>query len=300
MKFAVVVVTYNRLTLLKQVIDGFFNQTSKPDIFIIVNNCSTDNTKEYLDELTKTTNFKGLKVINSDKNLGGSGGFNLGTREAVKLGADWVWASDDDAIPDIRAVELAKNYIKTFGNEDISAFCGQVQVEGKIDVEHRKRIKLTPFMVHQVPVPIEEYKREYFNLDCISYVGIIMNANSLKKVGYIDSSYFIWHDDYEHCLRLAKSGQLRCYPKIIIDHKAKQTDYIPLSWKTFYGYRNDLVSLKRHFPKRYFVVKELRIMQKAICSRDRNTFKLSKHAITSAKLDKMGVDNIYKPGWKND
>jgi len=47
-KIAAVVVTYNRLELLKQCIDSIKNQTRKPDEIIVVNNSSTDGTLEWL------------------------------------------------------------------------------------------------------------------------------------------------------------------------------------------------------------------------------------------------------------
>lgn len=40
MKIAAVIVTYNRLYLLKEVLEAFDNQTRVPDYIIIVNNAS--------------------------------------------------------------------------------------------------------------------------------------------------------------------------------------------------------------------------------------------------------------------
>lgn len=75
---AVTVVTYNRLNLLKECLQALRRQTIKADI-IIVNNGSTDGTKEYLDSK------EGIFVIHQE-NLGGAGGFYAGTRQAFKAG----------------------------------------------------------------------------------------------------------------------------------------------------------------------------------------------------------------------
>ena len=67
-----VIVTYNRLDKLKQTIERSrhcsFYRT------VVVNNCSSDGTAEWLDSLQDDN----LVVIHSVVNGGGAGGFNLG------------------------------------------------------------------------------------------------------------------------------------------------------------------------------------------------------------------------------
>ena len=48
-KICAIVVTYNRLELLKLTIERLLNQTRKLDEIIIINNASTDGTNEFLD-----------------------------------------------------------------------------------------------------------------------------------------------------------------------------------------------------------------------------------------------------------
>lgn len=62
-KIIACVVTYNRLELLKQVIDGLRNQTRKIDEIVVINNGSTDGTGEWLQDQNDIT------TINQD-NLG--------------------------------------------------------------------------------------------------------------------------------------------------------------------------------------------------------------------------------------
>ena len=62
MKIAAVIVTYNRLYLLKEVLEAFDNQTRVPDYIIIVNNASTDGTEAFLEEWKKTE-IKGLMMM---------------------------------------------------------------------------------------------------------------------------------------------------------------------------------------------------------------------------------------------
>lgn len=91
-KVYAVVVTYNRLALLQQVIPALKNQTEQLHRIIVVNNCSSDGTANWLDQQHD------LKVIHQG-NEGGAGGFYAGVKAALEDGARWIWMVDDDVLP---------------------------------------------------------------------------------------------------------------------------------------------------------------------------------------------------------
>ncbi len=88
-------------------LDGLAAQTHRPDAVYIVDNASSDHTREVLDR------WHGgdlpLRVTHSPDNLGGAGGFHLGLRQAYGDGFDRIWLMDDDVVPapDCLAVLLA-------------------------------------------------------------------------------------------------------------------------------------------------------------------------------------------------
>ena len=87
MNIIAVVVTYNRMELLKRNIRCL--QQNKPiSSIVIVNNGSTDGTTEWL------AAQEGLTVINQT-NVGGAGGFYTGIQYAYQAGADWIWCMDE-------------------------------------------------------------------------------------------------------------------------------------------------------------------------------------------------------------
>ena len=93
-----VVVTYNRLELLKRVITALKSQTVPVDKIIVINNGATDGTKEWLDSQDS------LIAIHQD-NVGGAGGFYRGIKEALTTKADWIWCMDDDVFPTSQCLE---------------------------------------------------------------------------------------------------------------------------------------------------------------------------------------------------
>ena len=90
MNIIAVVVTYNRMELLKRNIRCL--QQNKPiSSIVIVNNGSTDGTTEWL------AAQEGLTVINQT-NVGGAGGFYTGIQYAIRR-VRWIWCMDDDVFP---------------------------------------------------------------------------------------------------------------------------------------------------------------------------------------------------------
>ena len=87
-KVVAVVVTYNRLNLLKKCIYALERQMYECEI-IVIDNASTDDTAKWMQSYTK--NKQNIQYFNTGTNLGGAGGFNYGIKMAVELGYEHVW-----------------------------------------------------------------------------------------------------------------------------------------------------------------------------------------------------------------
>lgn len=110
-RVTVVLVTFNRLEKLKIALSCYEKQTYKIEKIIIVDNCSTDGTIDFLKKwLDSKTNFD-KEVVYLSENTGGAGGFGAGMEHALnlvnsmQLKTDWILVSDDDAFPNDDAIE---------------------------------------------------------------------------------------------------------------------------------------------------------------------------------------------------
>ena len=92
---AAVVVTYNRKKVLAENIESMLNQTRIPDKIFVVDNCSTDGTKEFLAEKGWLAEERFVYIC-TESNIGGAGGFYTGTKAAYDAGANWILLMDDD------------------------------------------------------------------------------------------------------------------------------------------------------------------------------------------------------------
>lgn len=250
MEVAIVLVTFNRLKSLKKSLAGYENQSLKPKYIVVVDNGSDDGTADYLDKWKVNNNNIIKRVITSAKNLGGSGGFALGVKNAKNLDCNYLFLADDDAIPDVNMLlNLNKGYniLKKDGKSEPSAICTAIYNNGQHEYLHRCIVKTNSFGVKLVGLPEKFYSMSYFKVDILTFVGACINKEAIKKIGNIKSEYFIYFDDTEYSLRLNNIGDIYCIPSSIMYHNVGQNRVT--SWKAYYDTRNWVDLVKKHFSK---------------------------------------------------
>ena len=247
MKINCVVVTYNRLGLLKENLKALQEQSLPVHKIFIIDNHSTDGTAEYLLRFKEDSS---VAVIVLPENIGGAGGFSIGLKEAILDGCDWVWMMDDDTIP---TPDALKNLSEATAVTDRIGFvCSKVVwTDG------------TP---HKMNIPILEYGKRNerpFNLysrgdglllctKC-SFVSVMINAKAVYEVGLPIGELFIWHDDIEFTERLSLAGYTNLYvDRSVVLHKTSvnytsdiSTAPVDSSWKFYYQARNSLYLHRR-------------------------------------------------------
>lgn len=248
-----VVVTYNRLSLLKECLECIDGQEAKFDNVIIVNNASTDGTREFL----KTISDR-YEIIDEEVNGGGAKGFQDGVDYVNKnIDANWVLLIDDDAMLCPSYLKILKDYIKQ--NPSCLAFSGSVKTEGIIDITHRKRLK-RGMSFEICPVEMKEYQNETFEYDLSSFCGLVFCTDLIDDIGIPRGDYFIWYDDSEYSLRIRERTKIININSIWINHKTKiNTNSSKLNWRGYYGTRNRGDVILRYGTKMEFNMFKLRI-----------------------------------------
>ncbi|MDO1605237.1 glycosyltransferase [Lactobacillus sp. YT155] len=305
MSIAAVIVTHNRQEKLNLAIDSLLNQSLPVDKIVVVDNQSTDDTLEYLNDKAKSN--KELVVIHSDENLGGAGGFYLAIQKAVELGVDWISIADDDATYDsnyMQEMDIIANK-----NPDIQCFTGTVYEDNEIGLEHR--VQIDDFDKLQLSkIPIEKYQSN-FELDVATFVGVFIKAELVKDIGLPEKDYFIWYDDIEYSLRIRSKTKIinNLQSKIyhLTDNNSVGANGIdrPLGWKDYYGYRNRWKTMSLHIKNKEVLAKQLRyeyfryrvgalLKKKGQYSRIA-AFHLVNRAFNDFKADRMGKNDRYLP-----
>lgn len=235
--YSIVIVTYNRLNLLKECLEHAVNQTILPAKIIVVDNCSTDGTSEFLDK--KYADHPLLMISHEKENTGGAGGFSRGVQLAAETQADWVLLIDDDAILDYTCMEkMDPNSTRI----KASAYACRVICEGITDISHRRNLGSE--------IPVEQYDAGDFKCDLATFCGLMFERKLIEKIGFPISEYFIWYDDSEYCLRINELSPIVVRTEAFLIHKTtiekdEMTPY-DFSWKQYYGIRNSIHALRKH------------------------------------------------------
>ena len=301
-----VVVTFNRLDLLKRALDSYDSQTSPFRNLIVVDNCSSDGTYEFLEEWKQLPHCYNCIVYHSPENLGGAGGFAYGQSKAIELDADWVFVADDDAILTDSLFEKFYAFCESRDTSELSAICSSVMApSGRICYAHRARWYLRAGRYYERKLSVaEDYSKESFSIDFLSYVGSFLSCRAMRQVGIADSDFFIFYDDSEHSFRLKEYGEIICVPGLVVIHEG-ETEVIKewdLSWRDYYTIRNSYRMLLKNMPA--FVV--IRMVLSFLLLRGRNIsddkryLKIYRIAVRDAIMGKMGKDRKYQPGWMPD
>lgn len=181
-----VVVTYNRLELLKRCLESLSKQTRKDFDILVVNNGSTDGTYDWLNAFGEQ-----IKCIHQ-KNLGGAGGFYAGQKYAHENGYKWVWMMDDDGYAVHNQLE---ELLKVAEHNDIK-YCNALVCN--IDDPTQLAFSDTSSSVFRVSPIIENY--------LAAFNGTLIHYSIFEKVGYIKKEMFIWGDEVEYTNRIKSAG----------------------------------------------------------------------------------------------
>ena len=242
MKFGVIIVTYNRLALLKECVSCVLAQTEPFSNVCIIDNHSSDGTAGWLKTLpasvqAETGSCTGpfFDICRLEENLGGAGGFACGMKRLSDTDCDWILIIDDDAMiaPDYVA-ELKKAVI----NHKYLAYSGTVTTRGTIDTSHRRFLKCPTFMFYE-PVPEAAYGSPSFEYDISTFCGLLIKTSLVREIGFPKTEYFIWFDDTEYCMRFHSRSRILNVNTAVLNHRTAPPGDAPLvSWKNYYGVRN--------------------------------------------------------------
>lgn len=188
---SIVLPTYNRAHILKKSIDSVLNQTYTDFELIIVDDCSTDNTKELVDSFQDER----IKYFYSECNLGAAGARNLG---ASKASAPYLAFQDSDTIWYSNKLELQMQYLKEHPN--VSLVFHSYILEGN-------EKKIEPDQAFLSQLSSTNIFLDLLTKPLIGTPTILMYTNLFHTVGGFNSSLKS-HEDYELSLRIAKCHEI--------------------------------------------------------------------------------------------
>jgi len=202
MKIAAVVVTFNRIELLKESILSLRSQTYKFDNIVVVNNSSTDGTLDWLGVQTDLT------VITQD-NLGSGGGQHTGIKYAYENGCDWIWCMDDDLVLYPDCIQTLVDFL-IIDNFKIGAL-QPLKLSNPDGIIHHGAEYIDLNKLKIMDIYDNAKTNGYYLTNSFCFEGVLINKDIVKTIGLPRKDFFITNDDREYALRI-----MSCFPDVRI------------------------------------------------------------------------------------
>lgn len=280
-KVAAIIVSYNPDKNLLDSVNLLISQVEK---IIIVDNGSIEEKRKDISSIKDIDNER-IEVIFNEENLGIATALNIGVREALKQGFNWILTMDQDS-------KASKDMVEKM-----------FEVYNNIDEKERKSIlSIFPNFVDERIQSIEENSvmntYEYVDADITS--GNLVKAEVFDKVGFFDDSLFIDLVDTDFCMRLnEKNIKMIKVRDAILYHSLGESQSV----KSIFGKFNtsNHSALRRYYMtrNRFYIWEKYKDLNSFTLNRDKSLFKKEFVKIILGEKDKVNKIKMVFKGYKD-
>ena len=280
-KVAAIIVSYNPDKNLLDSVNLLISQVEK---IIIVDNGSIEEKRKDISSIKDIDNER-IEVIFNEENLGIATALNIGVREALKQGFNWILTMDQDS-------KASKDMVEKM-----------FEVYNNIDKKERKSIlSIFPNFVDERIQSIEENSvmntYEYVDADITS--GNLVNSEVFDKVGFFDDSLFIDLVDTDFCMRLnEKNIKMIKVRDAILYHSLGESQSV----KSIFGKFNtsNHSALRRYYMtrNRFYIWEKYKDLNSFTLNRDKKLFKKEFIKIILGEKDKVNKIKMVFKGYKD-
>lgn len=261
MELSIIMVNYNTGTLLRDCLNSI-NKNIRGILFeiIVIDNNSQDQSVKIIKE-----EFKGVKLIENQKNLGFSKANNQGIAQSsgkylLLLNPDTVITSGN-VFSIIQYMEMHRD-IGILGTKIFDA-------DGKIQLSCRsfpsfKTALFTRYALFTKLFPKNRLSADYLlsdwdhnairQVDWVSGACMLIRKGLLEDIGPLDENFFMYCEDVDICLRAKKSGwKIAYFPDFSVIHHISGSSKGLRFKNIFIHHKSMLIFYKKHFKRNFFL-----------------------------------------------
>lgn len=249
-KVCVITVNWNNFSDSAECLESLMKVTYPNFEVIVVDNGSAGDDVRLLRERFKDT----IRLITNERNSGFAGGCNIGIRDALVRGADYVVLLNNDTVvaPDfLEALVRVAQSDKSVGITGGKVLCYELPeliwfAGGVINY----RTGRTP--IRGSGEADKGQFNEIAKVDWISGCFIFVSREVLQDVGMLDERFFFGWEDVDLCVRAARKGyKVLFVPESKIWHKGfgvNKRDRL-MGMPVYYATRGQFLFMDKHFTK---------------------------------------------------
>jgi rhamnopyranosyl-N-acetylglucosaminyl-diphospho-decaprenol beta-1,3/1,4-galactofuranosyltransferase len=197
-----IVVTYNRKAILRECLTAIAAGSQAPDTVLVVDNASSDGTREML-----AAEFPEAEVLGLLENAGGAGGFAAGFEWAYARGFGYLWVMDDDGVCAPACLETLLRAGALHGAEIIAPLViDSAEPEGE-----RGRLSFG-LLDGSLWISTREQAAAAFGENGFvagqgsPFNGTLYRREVIERIGFPDPRLFIRGDEVEYQCRYRRAG----------------------------------------------------------------------------------------------
>jgi GT2 family glycosyltransferase len=254
---------------------------------VLVDNGSVDGSPEKL-----LASAPEIRLIKNASNLGFAGGCNVGMRDALRRGTDYILLLNNDTI--VASDFLSQLVRVAESDEKIGAVNPKILFFDRPDRLNyaggeQKGWRLFPKVIglrHRDDGRYDRMREVSFLTGC----AFLVKAAVVRQIGVLEEVYFHFYDDIEWSLRLTRAGFKGVYvPQAVIWHREHFDTYKNHrnGFIEFYLARGNMVFARKHVPRRLWPFK-----MPFFCA-----WMVYRTLVFSSQRDWQKVLSLYKGFW---
>ncbi len=255
-KVIAIVLTYNRKELVAACLRACLDQTDPPDQIFVLDNGSTDGTREFLRERGILHDQRIVYFV-SKQNIGPAPGFDVLTRLAYDAGCDWTWVMDDDTVPSQNALEELKTaFAENFSSPDQVGFLTSTIISRDGQPNNVPDIDLRA-AAGQCATWGVLLHRGLVKLRWSTLLSALIPRATLTKIGSVSPQFYFSGEDIDFSLRVTEKLPAYLVGKSVVTHLRQLTGVFSILREPdperikmyFYYYRNNVYIRYKYYSK---------------------------------------------------
>lgn len=209
---SIIIPVYNRLKFTQKCLESIFKFGSKYTFeIIVVDNASSDGTKEFLDGLSEK-----VMAIHNKENLGFGKACNLGAKRAT--GEYLLFLNNDTIVTknwmDVLVDELDQNQDIAIAGSKLLYPDETIQHAGVVFAEDK-----TPYHIYSREIKEKHYVNKKRKFNAVTAACMLVRKDLFNEVGGFNEDFFNGYEDIDLCLKIKELGKDIIYcPESVVYH----------------------------------------------------------------------------------